>query len=49
MDHDALYERAIQAVKALFGDTSVSQGRTKQSLECLIEEIRYMIETLDDE
>ena len=48
MTHEELYEKAMEAISELFGDTSVSQGETKASLNTLIGEIEIMIDTLDD-
>ena len=45
--HEALIERALNAIKEVFGDTSVTQEDAKLSLQSLIDEIRILIETLE--
>lgn len=39
MNHDELKEKALKAVNAVFGDTSVSQQQTLDSLEEIASEI----------
>ncbi len=46
-EHEALIERALNAIKEVFGDTSVTQEDAKLSLQSLIDEIRILIDTLD--
>jgi len=48
MSHDDLYDAALEAVRKLFSDTSVSQQETKVSLTALIDDIGIMIESLGD-
>lgn len=46
MDKD-LYEIAMDAIRELFGDTSVTPQQTKENLEALIDNIQIMIDTLE--
>jgi len=48
MTNDELYEKTMDAIRKLFGDTSVTQKQTKIALEALIEEIQLLIDTLED-
>ncbi len=48
MTNDELYDKALESISELFGDTSVSQWVCKKSLESLIEEIQIMLSGLDD-
>ena len=43
----SLYEQALQAIRDLFGDTSVSQEETKRDLRALKDEIGSMIDSLE--
>ncbi|MBB6262527.1 hypothetical protein FHS77_003103 [Paenochrobactrum gallinarii] len=43
------YEAALEAVRRLFEDTSVSQEATRDQLETLRDEIEGMIDTLPSE
>ncbi len=45
--HEALYKKAIEAIYAVFGDTSVSKERTEESLNGMIEEIEDLRSTLN--
>lgn len=47
MNNKDLYEKALQAIKSLFNDTSVSQEEAAQNLESLKWEIDIMLESLD--
>lgn len=47
MTNDELYKRALDAIKELFGDTSVSQEETACALRALIDEAEIMIESLE--
>ena len=47
--NEKLYEAALNAIKELFSDTSVSQGQAKRNLRALAEEIDMMCDTLGDE
>ena len=49
MDNKELYKKAVEAVKALFNDTSVDAEQTKKSLLALVEEIDLLLEALADE
>ena len=42
-----LYQAVMDALRELFGDTSVDQATTKQNLETIQEEIDTMIASLD--
>ena len=44
-----LYKGALQAIRELFGDTSVSQEEAIQNLQSLIDEINIMIESLEEQ
>jgi polyhydroxyalkanoate synthesis regulator phasin len=48
MDHEQLYEKALQAINDLFSDTSVPQSTTAESLHGLIDEIRTMLDSLEE-
>ena len=43
-----LYEEALDAIRRVFGDTSVSAQETRQSLEGLVSEIEMMIDSLPE-
>ena len=45
--HEDLLELAAEAVDRLFGDTSVSQEQTRESLEELKSKIESMLATLE--
>ena len=47
MNNDELYDHALDAVKDLFGDTSVPVEVTRERLARLQEEIAMMIEALE--
>jgi hypothetical protein len=42
-----LYEKALEAIKELFGDTSVGVSTAKRNLNSLIGEIQIMVEALE--
>ena len=42
-----LYEKAMKAIRDLFGDTSVSQEETADSLRAIISECRDLLASLD--
>ncbi len=42
-----LYDKALEAIKELFGDESLSQEEAKETLNSLILEIEKMIDSLD--
>lgn len=42
------YEKAMEAIRNLFGDTSVPQEDTKRSLQAIKDEINIYMETLND-
>ena len=46
--HSDLYEEARDALDELFGDTSVPQSQTLESLENIVALIQTMIDALDD-
>ena len=46
--HESLVGLAIDAIKEVFSDQSVSQGETKRSLQSLADEIEVMMDTLED-
>ena len=46
MNHIELTETALEAIKAVFGDTRVDQVTTRESLEELQGEIEIMLDTL---
>lgn len=48
MTHEDLIQEAEDAISRLFGDKSVSQAETKESLYDLIGFIETMIETLGE-
>lgn len=48
MDHDELLEEAKEAASKLFGDSSVSRSKTKESLNDLMSHIQDMLDTLRD-
>lgn len=45
---DELYDRAVEAISELFGDTSIPKIVTRENLEALKDEIDAMIESLED-
>jgi hypothetical protein len=45
--HEERVEAAKTAINRVFGDTSVPQSTTRESLEDLIEDIKSMLETLE--
>lgn len=47
--HELLYERALDALRALFGDTSVSPAETRRSLSALEDEIGMMKDQLPED
>lgn len=49
MSHEALVEKAIEAIKEVFGDTSVSKRETISSLKSLIDEIEIMVDALEND
>lgn len=48
MTNEELYDKAIEAIAALFSDTSVSVSDCKANMQELIGEIKTMIDTLED-
>lgn len=46
-EHEELYEAALEAVRNLFDDYSVTQKETEESLTSLIHEINDLISALD--
>jgi hypothetical protein len=48
MSNDELYEKAVEAITALFSDTSVSKSETAQSLNDLKGEIDVMLDALEE-
>lgn len=49
MDHDELLEAAKTALNAVFGDQSVSQAKTRESLHELRGDIDVMLDTLTED
>lgn len=47
--NEELYQEALKAINKLFGDTSVSQGKARENLENLIDEIQVMIDSLSED
>ena len=47
MSHGDLYERAKEAIDAVFGDNSVSRKTTRSSLEELVKHTQIKLSTLD--
>ncbi len=47
--NDELYQKALDAITALFNDRSVSPAQAKRNLNGLMSEIGTMIETLPDD
>ena len=47
MEHKRLVKIAIDAIAEVFGDTSVDQQTTRESLEGLQDEINLLLETLE--
>jgi hypothetical protein len=47
--HEELLETAKRAINAVFGDTSVSRGQTRESMKELRDEIDTMLEAMDEE
>jgi len=47
--NEELYEGALDAIKDLFSDDSVTQSECRENLETLIDEIRVMIDSLPRE
>lgn len=48
MENDKLYNQALEAIRTLFEDTSVSSEEAKRNLNSLIDEIYIMLETLPE-
>lgn len=48
MKHEELLEKAREAIDRVFGDTSVSQSQTRESLEDLRSHIRIQLDTLEE-
>lgn len=44
--HELIYERTVDAINALFADTSVSKETTEQDLHNLLEMIEILMENL---
>lgn len=47
MSNERLYDAAMDAINALFGDQNVSRSETKNNLNSLIGEIEIMLNALD--
>lgn len=47
MDHEAKVEAANEAIRKVYGDTSVSAEETASSLQSLRDHIDVMLETLN--
>jgi len=47
MSQEDLLEAAKDAINAVFGDTSVSRGDTREALKELRDDIEVMLETLN--
>ena len=45
-DNEELYEAAMDAIRELYSDTTVSKEKCKSNMRSLIEEIRAMIQAL---
>jgi len=48
MTNEELYDKALETISELFGDTSISQRECKENLESLIAEIQIMLSGLND-
>lgn len=48
MKHEELLEEAQISIRTLFGDTSVNQSKTRESLESLKETIKECLDVLDE-
>ena len=48
MSNEELYEKALDAIRKLYSDTNVSQGKAKENLECLKDEIDILLESLGE-
>lgn len=46
--NEELYDKALEAIQALFGDMSVPVWETKENLRTLIGEIEIMLEALEN-
>jgi hypothetical protein len=46
--HKTLVEKAKEAIKNLFSDTTVSKSQTKSDLQCLANEIQVQINSLNE-
>ena len=49
MENDELYDKTMEAINELFGDTSVSSEETRSRLKGLIDDIQELISTLPEE
>jgi len=49
MTNEELYNLALEAIKKLFGDTSVDVAQCRANLETLMDEIEDLLSTLSDE
>lgn len=47
--NENLYNKALQAIRDLFNDTSVSPDKCRENLKSLIEEMEIMIESLPED
>ena len=49
MSNEQLYEAALEAIRRLFGDESVSREKTRQGLKALQDEIDLYLDALVEE
>ena len=49
MSNEELYEKALEAIKDLFSDMSVSQSDARANLESLKSEIDIMLDSLQND
>jgi hypothetical protein len=48
MTNDELYQKCLDDITELFSDNSVSQSECRNNLNALIDEINFMIDTLEE-
>ena len=48
MNNEELYENALEAIRKLYSDLSVSKEKAIENLECLKDEIDMLIETIKE-
>lgn len=46
MSHEEKRQKILDAIQDLFGDTSVDQETTKESLQSIVDEIEILIDAL---